>query len=123
MIRNLYMTELRLADWPAAVVWYRDCLGLELERCDAEGQFALFRVGAGRVALKAGAPEPGSSLLVFQVDDLAAELRRLEAHGITPCGPVKTSPEGYTRAILVGPEGQRLALFAWSQKDHERQPR
>ncbi|MBV9126313.1 MAG: VOC family protein, partial [Planctomycetes bacterium] len=60
MIRDLYMVELTVADWPAAVVWYRDVLGLKVQMLARTDQFALLNAGAGRLALKGGRPEPGT---------------------------------------------------------------
>lgn len=111
MIRNLAFVELTVADWSASVAWYRDVLGLEVQLLDEVGAFALLRAGGGRLALKAGKPEPGSVLVTFEVDDLPAELSRLAAHGVVPESPLKASPEGYRRALLRDPDGYRLCLF------------
>jgi predicted enzyme related to lactoylglutathione lyase len=111
MTRELSFTELTVADWPAAVAWYRDVLGLTVELRDEAGRFALLRAGGGRLALKAGTPQPGTVLLAFAVDDLAAELECLAGRGVYPEGPVKASAEGYRRALLRDPDGHRLCLF------------
>ncbi len=113
MIRSLYMIELAVADWPAAVVWYRDVLGLSLRMKKDSDAFALFECGSGRIALKQGRPEPGTVQLTFDVDDLAAELARLESHGVGQISPIKTSDEGYRRAMIHDPEGHRICLFEW----------
>jgi catechol 2,3-dioxygenase-like lactoylglutathione lyase family enzyme len=111
MIRSLTFVELQVADWPAAVAWYRDLLGLEVVfRAEAD-RFALLRAGSGQLALKAGRPQPGSALLAFEVEDLPSELGRLAALGVTPEAPLKTSPEGYRRALLRDPDGYRLCLY------------
>src|SRR5947209_11454001 len=110
---SLFMVELTVRDWPAAVAWYRDVLGLPLERLDAAGDFALFRAGPGRVALKAGEPRPAGARLYFHVADLSAELARLAALGVPPDGDVAVSPEGYRRAFVRDPDGHRLGSFGW----------
>jgi catechol 2,3-dioxygenase-like lactoylglutathione lyase family enzyme len=110
VIRGLSFVELAVADWPAAVAWYRDVLGLPVLLLDEAGRFALLGGDAGRVALKAGEPLPGSVRLAFQVDDLRAELARLAAYGVFPEGPLKGSAEGYTRALLRDPDGYQLCL-------------
>jgi catechol 2,3-dioxygenase-like lactoylglutathione lyase family enzyme len=114
MIRELSFTELAVADWSAAVAWYRDVLGLEVVLQFEADRFALLRAGGARLALKAGQPEPGTVRLVFEVDDLTAELDRLARLHVLPEGPVKTSPEGYWRALLCDPDGHQLTLFQWS---------
>jgi catechol 2,3-dioxygenase-like lactoylglutathione lyase family enzyme len=117
MIRDLSFVELTVADWPAAVAWYRDTLGLELVlRVDAD-RFALLRAGSGRVALKAGLPLPGSVLLSFEVDDLPRELERLAELGVCPEEPLKASSEGYRRVILRDPDGYRLCLYDWRTRE------
>jgi catechol 2,3-dioxygenase-like lactoylglutathione lyase family enzyme len=107
------MVELTVSDWPAAVDWYRDVLGLGLLLRVEADRFALFQAGPARLALKAGEAAPGGALLAFEVDDLSAWLKRLAGRGVAPEGPVKVSPEGYRQALLRGPDGQRLSLFEW----------
>jgi len=113
MIRGLHFVQLAVADWPAAVAWYGDVLGLRPALRDDAGRFALFDAGGCRVALKQGAPEPGAALLAFEVDDLPAALARLAGLGVVPEAPPQTSPEGYRRALLRDPDGYRLCLFDW----------
>lgn len=113
MIHSLYLVELTVADWPAAVAWYQDTLGLPVLLMAEMDHFALLQAGNGRVALKAGRPEPGTTLLTFEVDNLVAELERLAARGLVPEAPLKTSPEGYRRAIIRDPDGYRICLFDW----------
>lgn len=112
-VRALYMVELIVADWLAAVAWYRDVLGLTLALTDAAQQFALFEVGSGRLALKAGVPQPGNGQLAFEVDDLPALLFRLAEQHVVSEGPIQDSPEGYRRAVIRDLDGHRLCLFEW----------
>jgi catechol 2,3-dioxygenase-like lactoylglutathione lyase family enzyme len=113
---RLYLVELAVSDWPAAVAWYADALGLEVTLRDEANRFALLGAGQGRLALKEGQPAPGSTRLAFEVDDLDAALAQLARHGVAPDGPVKASAEGYRRAHVRGPDGQRLCLFEWFRK-------
>ncbi|HZT82942.1 MAG TPA: VOC family protein [Gemmataceae bacterium] len=116
MAPELYFVELTVADWPRAVAWYRDVLGLEvLLRVEAD-RFALLRAGGGRVALKEGQPQPGTTMLAFEVEDLAAEAGRLAALGVAVESPVTDSPEGYRRVLLRDPDGHRLCLFDWEAR-------
>jgi catechol 2,3-dioxygenase-like lactoylglutathione lyase family enzyme len=108
---NLYFVELRVRDWSASVVWYRDVLGLELLLHDESHSFALFAAGGARLALKAGEPCPGGSSITFEVDDLSAWVERL---GARIEGPIKSSPEGYRRALLRDPDGYEITLFEWA---------
>jgi predicted enzyme related to lactoylglutathione lyase len=111
MTASLAFVELAVSDWPASVAWYRDVLGLSLILLDDTGRFALFQAGEGKLALKAGAAQPGGVLVAFAVADLPAELERLTVLGVVPEGPVKDSPEGYRRAVVRDPDGYRLSLF------------
>jgi catechol 2,3-dioxygenase-like lactoylglutathione lyase family enzyme len=114
MIPGLFFVQLTVADWPAAVEWYRDVLGLRLALRNDADRFALFDAGGSRVALKQGTPEPGSALLTFEVDDLPAALKRLAGRGVVPEAPPQASAEGYRRARLRDPDGYRLCLFDWN---------
>jgi predicted enzyme related to lactoylglutathione lyase len=111
---QLAFIELSVPDWPAAVAWYRTVLGWPFAVQDAERQFALFDAGPVRVALKADATGATGVLLALQVDDLPGTLARLAEHGVQPLDGVKTSAEGYRRALLAAPGGHRLSLFAWT---------
>ena len=104
------MTELVVADLPAAVAWYRDRLGFGVERLDAANGFALLQgTGGGRLALKQGAPGPAGVRLHVEVPDLAAALARAGA----AAGPTQASPEGYRRAVVRDPDGYAVTLFEW----------
>jgi catechol 2,3-dioxygenase-like lactoylglutathione lyase family enzyme len=111
--RSLYMVELIVSDWPASVAWYRDLLGLSPALTDVVKQFALFEVGDGRLALKAGAPQPGNGQLAFEVEDLIGLVERLAERRVVSEGPIQDSPEGYRRAVIRDPDGHRLCLFEW----------
>jgi len=113
MIGSLFQVELTVADWPRSLVWYADVLDLPLLWRDDTGCFALFQAGSTRIALKAGQPSPGTVLLTFEVCDLDATLQRLAERGVMPEGPIKTSPEGYRRALIRDPDGYRISLFEW----------
>jgi catechol 2,3-dioxygenase-like lactoylglutathione lyase family enzyme len=96
---RLYMTELTVSDFPAAVEWWSRLLGCGPSLRDDAGGFALFEVSGGRVALKCGA-NPGGGTVHFEVDEL-------------PAGEVKASDEGYRRVKLTDPDGNVAVLFQW----------
>lgn len=112
---TLFMVELRVPDWPTAVAWYADVLGLGVVLRDEAARFALLGADGGRLALKEGPAEAGSVTLHFEVADLDAELARLAGRGIVPESPAKASPEGYRRAFVRDPAGHRVGLFAWQR--------
>lgn len=112
------MTELVVSDLAAALRWYRDALGLAVERLDAAGGFALLSPpSGGRLSLKVGVSVPGGARLHFEVANLVAELARLAALGVQSDGQVKASDEGYRRAILRDPDGYAVVLFEWVKSD------
>jgi catechol 2,3-dioxygenase-like lactoylglutathione lyase family enzyme len=115
---KLAIVELRVRDWPAAVTWFREVLGLKvLLRVEADG-FALLQTQTAHLALKRSDAEPlpaseARPLLQFEVDNVEAELARLTAQGVTVLKPLQVSGEGYRRAVVAGPEGQGVGLFDW----------
>lgn len=103
---RLYMTELAVADLDASLRFYRDRLGLPVERLDAANGFALLHAGS-RLALKQGTPGGGTTIHL-EVEGLDAELRRLGE-----AADAKSSGEGYRRAKLRDPDGYTVVLFEW----------
>ncbi len=112
---RFFLLELTVVDCDAALDWYRDALGFQPALRDAEHGYALLALGDMKLALKTGTPAPGTALLTFEVDDLAAELGPLAALGVHPEGEPKTSPEGYRRAHFRDPDGHRICLFEWTK--------
>lgn len=114
---GLFMVELLVADWPRAVAWYRDALGLPVLLHDAAGSFALLKSGGCRLALKAGEPPARRDgfRLVFHVPDLDAARTGLIARSVDVSEPVENRAEGYRAARLTDPEGTPIQLFAWTR--------
>jgi predicted enzyme related to lactoylglutathione lyase len=108
---SLSFVQLTTADWAKSVAWYSAVLGLQLKLRDDVNQYALFETPGGRLALKAGVPQPDGVLLAFQIDDLDAELTRLRESGVLAVGEVKVSTEGYRRALVRDPDGYLVSLF------------
>ena len=120
MPAELFLVEVRTADWPRAVTWYRSTLGLEPLMDDPAHHFAMFSAGPGRIALKGGStPASGREAvrLTFLVPDLDAERARLLAAGVALLGePIDNPVEGYREVRLVDPDGTPISLFAWTGK-------
>jgi predicted enzyme related to lactoylglutathione lyase len=111
---ELFMVEIRLADWPGSSRWYIDVLGLSPILEDPERRFLLLEAGSGRIALKES-PEPGDRgavRLIFQVGDVDAERNRLLNLGVAVSEPTQ-SDEGYREVRLADPEGTPIHLFSW----------
>ena len=110
---TLFMVEPTVSDLPKSIAWYTAVLGLILMLMDDSNGFALLEGTAGRISLKLGTDRAGGVRLHFEVADLDAELGRLAALGIRPVSELKTSAEGYRRAVLHDPDGHELLLFEW----------
>jgi catechol 2,3-dioxygenase-like lactoylglutathione lyase family enzyme len=113
-VRELYFVEITVGDWPAALAWYRDVLGLELVHLAEADEFALLRAGAGRLALKGGEPKPGTVQLTFEVEDLVAAVEELARRDVIFESPLLVSPEGYRDVLLRDLDGYRVCLFDWA---------
>ena len=110
---KLFMVEPTVSDLPRSIAWYSDVLGLTLTLLDETNGFALLEGNAGRISLKRGTPVIGGVRLIFEVGDLVAELARIAAFGVLPVSAIKSSNEGYRRAVLHDPDGYVIALFEW----------
>ena len=113
----LYMVELAARDVNVAAEWYIAAFGFARELDDPARGFVLLShpASACRLALKAGGETVHGVKLHFQSADLAADLARLEALGVRPVGELKSSAEGYRRALLAGPDGVTVVLFEWTR--------
>lgn len=110
---KLFMVEPTVGDLPKSIAWYTAVLGLTLTLMDDAHGFALLEGAAGRISLKLGTARAGGVRLHFEVADLDGELTRLSAFGVRPVSELKTSAEGYRRAVLHDPDGHELLLFEW----------
>lgn len=113
---ELFMTELRVADWPGTVDWYVDTLGLRLLRKDEQRRFALLAAGSGRLALKGVDALEGPAIgvrLVFLVADVDAEYERFRSLDVEASPPADHHREPYRETRLTDPEGTPITLFAW----------
>ena len=94
--------------------FYRDVLGLDL-RMRAGEDWAEFEVGGSTVALHGAreghAPPMQGATVVFEVDDLDAEMRALGGRGVRFEGEVADVP-GYGRfASFRDPDGNLMQIF------------
>ena len=112
---ELFMTEIRVVDWPLAVGWYEATLGLRPLLLDEERQFALLAAGSARLAVKgAEGTGPASGVrLVFLVSDVDAEYARLRLLGVEATPPADHPREPYRESRLTDPEGTPITLFSW----------
>jgi len=117
---KLYLTEIKVTDWPTMVRWYVANLGLRLTREDVSHQYALLESGVSRIALKGGRRAgtlAGPVRLVFETADVDAVRTRLAAAGVD-VRPPEESHEGYRAIRLRDPEGTPITVFCWTSKAH-----
>lgn len=104
------------ADLPRAVAFYRDTLGLTLQRQEGEA-WAEFDTGEVRFALHGvadgqPAPPPGGTV-VFRVEDLVVACRGLREQGVVFDEEDGEVP-GYARfAALRDPDGNPVQLIEY----------
>ena len=112
---ELFMVEVRVADWASSSRWYVDVLGLRPVLEDRGRRFSLLEAGSARVALKEGPALEGRGAvrLIFKVGDVDEARARLVALGVEVT-PTTESAEGYREARLLDPEGTPIRLFSWA---------
>ncbi len=113
------------ADYEAALVFYRDVLGLREEATFTSNGGRVTILDAGRATLEladslyaefideveVGRRVAGHMRVAFEVDDVASATRAAEAGGArTIADPVRT-PWNSVNARLEGPAGIQLTLF------------
>jgi len=101
---------IRPRDVAASTAFYRDTLGLAVEREFPGG--TVFFLGHGSLEVS-GAGDTGSSpdlVLWLQVRDLAGTLAELEAKGLEPVQGAQRMPWGLDEAWIADPDGTRIVL-------------
>jgi predicted enzyme related to lactoylglutathione lyase len=111
---ELFMVEVRVADWAASARWYVEVLGLRPILEDRQRRFLLLEAGSARVTLKegSGSCDREAVRLIFRVSDIDAARARLVGLGVAVSEPTR-SAEGYREVHLSDPEGTPIHLFAW----------
>ena len=101
---------IRPRDAATSVAFYRDVLGLAVEREFPGG--TVFFLGHGALEVS-GRGETGASpdlVLWLQVRDLPGTLAELKAKGVEPLRDAQREPWGLDEAWIADPDGTRLVL-------------
>ena len=109
--------RLLVDDFVKAFRFYRDTLGLQTTFSEGHGPYASFAAGEGTVAIFERdqqdpielRPPGDSTLLVLEVDDVDAEVARLE--DVVVGGPVDKGQWGGRVAYVRDPSGNLIELF------------
>jgi predicted enzyme related to lactoylglutathione lyase len=111
MVKDIAFIAYSVRDVPAAKTFYRDVLGLTPSDVFSD-DWAEFNVGSTTFGIGNGDPlgiAPGSSFsLMFEVDDVIAERRRLSDLGVTVTD-INESPMCWS-AFVTDPEGNRFGI-------------
>jgi lactoylglutathione lyase len=116
---------LTVADFEAALAFYRDELGLEQIADWSSDNGKVVALAAGRATLElfdeaqaetvdrieAGRRVSGTVRLAFEVGDSAATARRLVVAGAAEVAPPVATPWGDRNARVRAPDGMQLTLF------------
>jgi len=108
----------RVSDIAAAVIWYRDVLGLP--HLSTYGDVAFFDADGTRLFLSAideGAGQKGESIIYFRVDDIHATQDALTDRGVVFAGAphmIHRHESGVEEwmSFFTDPDGHSLALMA-----------
>ncbi|WP_103348798.1 VOC family protein [Amycolatopsis sp. CA-128772] len=101
---------IRPRDAAVSTAFYRDTLGLAVEREFPGG--TVFFLGHGSLEVS-GRGETGASpdlVLWLQVRDLAGTLADLKARGLEPVRDAQREPWGLDEAWIADPDGTRIVL-------------
>ena len=116
---ELAVVRIFARDFEAAVRFYADVLGMELEGRADHFDWAQFRVGPCSLAIEGLAPDdPEAPCLIgrfvgvsLRVSDIRSTYRTLLARGVDFVAPPEEQPWGGTLAHLRDPEGNVLTLL------------
>jgi len=126
MLRKLDVVEILVKDWPAAVQWYTEKLGLQIRNPDkdwyADDQWCRLSFPEGDSALALyGRSKANLSLErrqwifpIILVDDLEETVRELQERGVTFTEPIRSVGKGERITTLLDCEGNELQLIVYA---------
>lgn len=112
---ELNLINLKVRDWDKMVRFYQEVMGLPPAYLEPEDKYGQLDAGNIRLSLSSGGelPVSGSSRLTiqFQVNDLLAEIIRLESLGCEFFDKQLDTGEAYRMAQFRDPEGNAIAIY------------
>jgi predicted enzyme related to lactoylglutathione lyase len=119
MIKGIAYVHLLVEDWPMALEFYRDLVGLPVEMMVESEQWVTFEMAGARLAIFGGGSgstrpkgaDKNAFVPTIECVDLLGTVAELEARGVPFVAPFAETPEGYRTATFVDPEGNRVQLF------------
>ncbi|MET7994390.1 VOC family protein [Amycolatopsis sp. NPDC005232] len=97
-------------DLEASTAFYRDTLGLAIQR-EFPGGTVFFAGGGSIEVVGSNDANPSAAVdLWLQVRDLPATLEELAARGVTPVRGARREPWGLDEAWIADPDGLRIVL-------------
>jgi catechol 2,3-dioxygenase-like lactoylglutathione lyase family enzyme len=116
MLRRIDMVAIYVSDWPTAVSWYQEQLGLKELYSEQEHRFAVLGLPEGGPVLHlVGDPRPGGAesrcVPNILVDDFDVTLTEMKQRGVEIRAVQEEGDEGYRLATIVDPEGNQINLY------------
>jgi predicted enzyme related to lactoylglutathione lyase len=118
-IKGIAYVHLLVEDWPMALEFYRDIVGLPIDQLFEPDQWVLFDVAGAKLAIYPGGygstrpkgADRNAFVPTIECEDLEATVAELESRGVPFIAPIAANPDGYKLATFVDPEGNRVQLF------------
>ena len=124
MIKGISYVHLLVEDWPMALEFYRDVVGLPIEQLFEIDQWVSFDLagaklvvyGGGVGSLQPKGVDKNAFVPNVECDDLDGTVAELESRGVPFIATTTDSGDGYRLATFVDPEGNRIQLFEWARE-------
>lgn len=126
-IRGIAYIQLVVEDWPIALEFYRDLVGLPVDQLFEHEQWASFDLEGVRLVLYGGGVasdrpkglDRNAFIPNFECERIEATVAELERRGVPFIAGVSETADGYKTATFVDPEGNRFQLFEWIRQPAE----
>jgi len=117
VLKSIDMVAIYVRDWPAALAWYQDKLGLAAVYVEEHHSFAVLGLPGGgpvlHVVADAGRPAGARNRCVpnIGVDDFDRTIEELRGRGIEVGNIQNDEEDGYRLATIADPEGNELNIY------------